>query len=244
LLSATGALVVGRLAAPPPTVNAAPPPPSDPPTRGFFASASQAFDRLLQQVGAFFVVCLAVSVLIDEVIPAGALSHVATSHLDVVLTLAAALPSYVNAAAVTPLAAVLLDKGLSPGALLAGLALAPTLSFASWSVVARRAGARAASAGGATVLALAFVIAEAWNQVTAPPSGSAPWLAAPPTLDPLSRFAAVSLLALLVVSVWRHGARIWLSSMLASGHEHHDAQAPEVSVNPRPPEPASGSPSE
>ena len=72
-----------------------------------------------------------------------ALVSMAGSGADIFVVTLLAVPSYVCASSATPLAAVLLAKGISPGAVLCGLLLGPATNLATLAWLRRAYGPRA-----------------------------------------------------------------------------------------------------
>ncbi|MCA9708359.1 MAG: CotH kinase family protein, partial [Myxococcales bacterium] len=79
------------------------------------------FDELVLHTAPWTFVGLLAAAFVQVVVSEGSLAGLAASGLDVLVIAAVAMPSYVCAASATPLAAVLVLKGVSPGAVLVGL---------------------------------------------------------------------------------------------------------------------------
>jgi hypothetical protein len=129
------------------------------------------------------------------------------------LALVIAISSSVCTAGAVPVAAALLDKGLSPAIAIAGLALGPVLSNAV--SMQRRAGVSLARASLVVApLGLGAVGLALWlSTVLAAPSQPAPMIALPGLVE----WAALAGLGAIVAkSVWRVGIRGWLGSSLRS----------------------------
>jgi hypothetical protein len=84
---------------------------------------------------------------------------------DVVLLALVGLPVYVCASGATPLAAVLLSKGVSVGAVLAFLITGPTANITTLGILSRLHGPRRAAALPIVVLVLSVVLGFAANAV-------------------------------------------------------------------------------
>ncbi len=183
------------------------------------------FDDLLYHVGPFTVVGLIVAAYVQASLPTGAAAELASTGLDILVVSAVAMPSYVCAASATPLAAVLLAKGFSPGAVLAGLLLGPATNVATVGFLRAAFGGRAAwvTLGGLVlgVWACALVV----NWVGMP-------IDLPDTLETDAHqhsqigITATLLLGLFVLrAIWRSGLRGWLAALgeaLGSHDHHHD----------------------
>jgi len=190
---------------------------------GAWRRALDHFDELLHHVGPFTVVGLILAAYTQAALPQGAMGTWTSSGLDIFVLSLIAVPSYVCAAAATPLAAVLIGKGFSSGAVLAGLLLGPATNLATVGFLRQAFGARAAWIGlaalilavwafalGANLMGLEAVVPEGGVGAEHEHSGWA--------------WAASALLAVLVLrAVWRSGLRTWLATLgdaFGSGHEH------------------------
>ena len=143
---------------------------------------------------------------------------------DVLVATLVALPSYLGASATTPLAAVLLLHGLSPGAALALLLVGPAVNTTTYKTLVELHGRRAATAFVAAValgaLALGIVTNALWP---APPVALA---AAPPPTSAVELASLAALVFCFALSVLRQGPRGFIGQILApyKGRDHcHDA---------------------
>jgi hypothetical protein len=132
-----------------------------------------------------------------------------------------AMPMYVCAASTTPMAAVLLAKGVSPGAVLVGMLLGPATNVATVGVLGRAYGGKATFVGIVVILAVTCAGGFLLNAIGIP-------LAAPPALDEPHAHGVIAWGALgvlvvgLGVQLWKHGIGPWLD-VLDAGHAHdHD----------------------
>src|SRR5262249_41117328 len=138
-----------------------------------------------------------------------------------------AVPSYVCASSATPMAAVLIAKGLSPGAALAGLLLGPATNLATVAWLRRSFGARAAWFGISGLVGVTWSAALLVNQFVA--------------VRPLEvrlgheqhgfvAYLAVTVLGLFVLrSLWYDGLAGWLkplSGALAASHGESEMDHP------------------
>mgnify|MGYP000352881822 CR=1 FL=1 len=92
---------------------------------------------------------------VQVLLPPQALAHVSLGTAFLVVTLVA-VPSYMCPVAVTPLAAVLIARGLPAGAVLAGLLLGPALHLTMANHLVRSHGRKAALLFAGIVLTLAW----------------------------------------------------------------------------------------
>src|SRR5690606_13077070 len=127
--------------------------------RRFFAS----FDELLVHIAPWTAVGLVAAAYVQATLGEGSLTAFGVYGLDFLVVTLIAVPSYVCAAAATPLAAVLLAKGMSPGAVLVGLLLGPATNVATIGFLRASYGLRAAVVGVGALVAGAWAIALAVN---------------------------------------------------------------------------------
>ncbi len=163
------------------------------------------FDELVFHVVPWTAAGLLLASYLDVLLPARAVAH---SVVDVLVVMAICIPAYVSASAVTPIAAVLLGKGLSPGAVLAGLVVGPATDIATIGFLKRSFGVRATVAAllgiVAAMLAAALMVNEVWLGAAMRSRDSDSWVA---------RGAAVVLIALAVRSIWQSGVVAWAEAL-------------------------------
>jgi uncharacterized membrane protein YraQ (UPF0718 family) len=136
--------------------------------------------------------------------------------VDVLLFAAIGLPLYVCASASTPLVAVLVAAGVSPGAGLALLITGPATNMATIGILSRLHGARFAYAFAAAMIVAAITGGLLVNAVL--PAASMPTLSQS-SLDrtsPLELVSVIALAALYAASVLRRGARGFLGELQMS----------------------------
>ncbi len=133
--------------------------------------------------------------------------------VDVLLFAAIGLPLYVCASASTPLVAVLVAAGVSPGAGLALLITGPATNMATIGILSRLHGARFAYAFAAAMVVAAIAVGLLVNAVL--PAASMPTLSQSSLerTSPLELFSAITLAALYAASVLRRGARGFLGEL-------------------------------
>jgi uncharacterized membrane protein YraQ (UPF0718 family) len=210
------------------------------PPRPLLSQVAANFDELLYHVGAWTLLGLLAAAYLQAALTDGALASVAASGFDVVIISLIAVPSYVCASSATPLAAVLLAKGVSPGAVLAGLLLGPATNVATLAWLRKAYGQRAAIACAVGLLSVTWVLAYGVNAFgSALVPVAATQLAHEHSHGPVAYLAALALFALVLRAVWRDGLRSWLGSLgealsfeaapdvprpaHAHGHAHHHA---------------------
>jgi uncharacterized membrane protein YraQ (UPF0718 family) len=182
------------------------------------------FDELLYHIGAWTLLGLLAAAYLQATVQEGALGGIGKTGFDIVIVSFLAVPSYVCASSATPLAAVLLAKGISPGAVLAGLLLGPATNIATLAWLRKAFGLRATLCGVGGLLASTWTLALCANHFLA---GSALVSATERTIHEHGAFSQASaalLLFLLARAVWRNGLRSWLGSLgeaLELEPEHH-----------------------
>ena len=133
-------------------------------------------------------------------------------HVVLVVSCAlAGLPAYFGAAGVTPFAAVLVARGMSPGAALALTLTASTTNVSTLRLVFRRHGV---AAGASFVAAIAGVAIAAGLAFDATDRSVAP-MSAETASGPAFVVALVALSAIVAVAMLRHGPRHLLSQIVS-----------------------------
>lgn len=236
-----GSAAGGEGAAAPDLAASLPPPP---PAAGLTARVFANFDELLHHLGAWTVIGLLAAAYLQTALPDHALDAMADSGADLLAVTVLAVPSYLCASAATPLAAVLLAKGFSPGAVLCGLLLGPATNLATVSFLRASFGSRATALGIAALLVSTWALALGTNAIAPWHAAGLPAAAADHGHGPLSYASAGVLLLLLARAIWRRGLRSFLGALGQSftqggvglsahgapqpahshdhGHAHHD----------------------
>jgi hypothetical protein len=145
-----------------------------------------------------------------------ALSHVG-ERWDMLLTVALALPLYVSAPAATPLAAIMVHKGFSIGAVLTFLIVGPGANLAVLGLLRRQLGLRAALAFVLGLLGFAVVVGLLVRWIV--PQNCVPALHSLATHHHswLEWACAVALASLIVASMARVGPRAWFATISFTG---------------------------
>jgi uncharacterized membrane protein YraQ (UPF0718 family) len=177
-------------------------------------AARSSFVDLVDHVGVWLVLGLLLAAVIEPYLDPGWFSGLPPG-LDVVLLALAGLPVYVCASGATPLAAALLAKGVSPGAILAFLITGPATNVTTLGVLSRLHGLRRAIALPATVFALSVLGGLAVNAVLGRRPASALWPPAEGAAGPLDIACAVVLAALIAASMLRLGPRRFAGKLAA-----------------------------
>ncbi len=177
------------------------------------------FDELLLHTAPWTVVGLLAAAYVAVAFPADGLVPLAASGLDILVVAAIALPTYVCAASATPMAAVLILKGVSPGAVLVGLLLGPATNVATVAVLGRAYGWRAALLGVGGIALLVCALGLLVNAVAVP-------VQVPTELEEVHGHGVVAwgafavLIAGLGWQLWRWGLGPWLEILDAGAHVH------------------------
>ena len=223
------ALVVSRFVAPPDSTSFAsfgPAPseevvPARPATVGArLETARSGLMDNLDHLGAWYVVGILAAAVFEASVDPSVASRL-PKPLDMLASVAIAIPVYVCAQGGTPLAAMMIHKGFSTAAALSLLLVGPATNLPILAVLRRELGKRAAIAFAATSIVVAFVVALIVDRFI--PIGSIP--AIHPLIahqHHLLEWVAAAILSLLLVSsILRMGPRGWFAAMAIESHEEH-----------------------
>ncbi|MCC6994030.1 MAG: permease [Deltaproteobacteria bacterium] len=224
------ALLVAVLVAPLARSAAATVAPASPPTRPvgsrLLGALRIGFGEVVDHSGPWLLVGLGAAALVEPYLPLDLLTRI-PSAAQVPLLALLGVPIYLCATGATPLVAILIHKGISPGAALAFLLTGPAMSISTFATLAALHGQRAAAAFAAAVFALAVALGLGLDAALAPGAGLD--LHALGTQAP-GRLAAVfvaALAALLAASLVRQGARGFLGQILSvRGRDHAHEHGP------------------
>lgn len=178
----------------------------------------------LDQVAAWYVFGLLLAAGFEAGVAPATLARL-LGVWDVPLTAALAVPVYVCAQGAAPLAAMMVHKGLSPGAALALMLVGPATHLAAWRMLRAALGARVAWAFAGASLAGAVALGTLAGRVV--PAATLPEIHALASHEhpAWELAAAVGLALLLVGSVLRLGPRAWIATLsptdASHGHHHH-----------------------
>jgi len=199
---------------------------------GWIAQVAGNFDELLYHIGAWTLVGLLAAAYLQAALTDGSLRFIADNGLDVLVVSLLAIPSYVCASSATPLAAVLLAKGISPGAVLTGLLLGPSTNIATLAWLRSAFGMRAMLWAVAALLGTSWSLAFVANRLLVDAAAVATAEVVEHDHGLLQYASLVLLIVLIVRAVWRTGLRSWLGSLgeglsfQAEPHSHaHGAHA-------------------
>lgn len=170
-----------------------------------------AFEDSFRHTGAWLLLGIVAAAFVEVLVPSARTRVLESPLVELAVVTLLAVPSFVCAPAALPLAAVLIAKGISPGAALVGLLLGPAVNLRMLSWLRDEYGARACALIVAVTIALAWAVALGVQHA----SLMAPvfelehfWLSIP---------AAVLLAALWFWGLWRSGTRAWFGAVLHPG---------------------------
>jgi uncharacterized protein len=146
--------------------------------------------------------------------------------IDVLLFAVLGMPTYVCASGATPLVAVLVHKGVSPGAALAFLLTGPATNATTFGVLARLHGPRVALLFGGMMAALAVGLGLLVNIFMPRVDGIALYAEATADATAFEVVALVAFTAVIALSVLRQGPRGFLGQIFSpygeADHDHRD----------------------
>lgn len=183
------------------------------------------FDELFHHIGAWMVLGVIAAAFLQALLPAESLASERGTLVQLLVVSLVAIPSYICAPSATPLAAVLIAKGLSPGVVLVALLLGPVTNVVTLFFLQRWYGLRATIAATSTVVVVSWTFAFVVDGLGIAPSNALDSA----THEPATPLAiGLSLLCglLLLRSIWLSGIRSWLAALRAetggasSGHGH------------------------
>jgi uncharacterized protein len=136
--------------------------------RTLFYMLRYAFVDFLQDISKWLIIGLLLAALIAVILPDDFFtSYVSNDFVGMLIILVASIPLYVCATASVPIAAVLLLKGLSPGAILVFLMAGPATNAASLTVLGKTMGRKTTMIYLITIVAGALVFGSLINLMPA-----------------------------------------------------------------------------
>lgn len=142
---------------------------------------------------------------------------------DVLFFALVGIPTYVCASGATPLVAVLLIKGVSPGAALAFLLTGPATNITTFGILSALHGRRAAVLFGGAVIGLAIGLGLATNALL-PELETPAWYGGEEEHGWVAEFCLIALALLFLLSWMRRGPRGFVSELFGGeseqGHAH------------------------
>ncbi|MEC8646156.1 MAG: permease, partial [Candidatus Latescibacterota bacterium] len=169
---------------------------------------------------------LGVAALADALLLTNALNSI-PDWSEVALFALLGIPTYVCVSGATPLAAVLVYKGVSPGASLAFLLTGPATNLMTFGVLARLHGRRLAMAFATAIMVLSILLG--WGVNVVSPVVEAPALKLGSALRwrNWEGLCFLALCALFLASFVRMGPRAFVSEIASDGepdHDHHHGE--------------------
>jgi len=181
----------------------------------------ESFEALFQPIGAWMLLGIVAAAFVEALVPARAAVPVETplgnAWVEIAVVTLLSVPSFICAPAAIPLGAVLVTKGISLGAVLAGLLLGPAINLRFWGFLRASYGARVS----ASVILLPVLVG--WVSAFAVNAGSFALPAPAPAQGWLGVVGALALSVLWFRSLWRSGTRAWFASVL-----HPDPHEPDA----------------
>jgi hypothetical protein len=183
--------------------------------------------EIVDHTGPWLLLGIAVASLMEPMLKGDWLT-VLPFGVDVVLFTLLGMPTYVCASGATPLAAILIHKGVSPGAAIAFLLAGPATNLTTFGILARAHGRRIAMAFAAAMAVLSIAVGLAINLAL---PGLGGFELDELTQESPSLLAVVCLAALAAIfalSVLRQGPRGFLGQVLSpygdddDCHDHDD----------------------
>ncbi|ACY19298.1 permease [Haliangium ochraceum] len=170
--------------------------------------------ELLDDVGPWLLLGLIIASLVEPLVE-GAWFAALPEGLDVVLGALLGMPTYVCASGATPFVAVLLHKGISPGAALAFLLAGPATNITTFGILAKLHGRRIAIAFAAVLAGLAIAVGLAANALIGPVDTLPLHASAHESPSLLAMSSLAILAAMFALSLIRQGPRGFLGHVLA-----------------------------
>ena len=180
------------------------------------------FGEVVDDTAPWIVLGMGAAALIAPFLSAEWLAKIPSS-VEVVFFALLGIPTYVCASGATPLVAVLIFKGVSPGAALAFLLTGPATNLTTFGVLARLHGPRVAAGFGAGIMAMAVALGYGVNGVLDLPPP--PVVGAGEGHGAWSEAALAGLGILFAFSLLRRGPRGFVGEIFAGDededHEHN-----------------------
>jgi uncharacterized membrane protein YraQ (UPF0718 family) len=202
----------------PATLPSVPPPQ---PLRGrLWAGVRYGLGDMVDHTSPWIIVGLAVAAFAEPLLDAELVAG-ASPWFDVPAFAALGVPMYVCASGATPLVAVLLHKGMSPGAAIAFLLTGPATSLTTFGLLKRLHGKRLAAWFAAATVIVPTLLGWIINIGVPRDPPQALHTAAHEPATAIEMASLVLLGLLIAISLVRHGPRRMVAQLVASGaHEH------------------------
>jgi uncharacterized protein len=181
------------------------------------------FGEVVDQTAPWIVLGIAIASLAEPALRSAWMTALPWG-LDVLLFAVLGMPAYVCASGATPLVAVLVHKGVSPGAALAFLLTGPATNATTFGVLARLHGPRIALAFGGLMALLAVGLGLLVNLLLPRMGGIALYAEASSDASVFEMLAVAAFVAVVGLSVVRQGPRGFIGQILSpyggDKHEH------------------------
>jgi uncharacterized membrane protein YraQ (UPF0718 family) len=184
------------------------------------------FGDMVDSTAPWILVGLGLAALLGPLLSAEALAGVPRA-LEVPLFALVGMPLYVCASGSTPLAAVLIAKGVSPGAAIAFLLTGPATNVTTFGVLARLHSRKTAALFALTTALVTTALGWIANALISSAAGALPEHVHHHGVESLELVCALALLALFVASILRQGTRPFVGQVIsphgaAEPHDHGD----------------------
>ena len=212
-------------------------------TRRLTAGFRAALTEVVDSTAPWILLGLAIAAVAAPVIQSSWVQRIPDS-LEVALFALLGIPTYVCASGATPLAAVLIYKGVSPGAALAFLLTGPATNLSTFGVLASLHGRRIALMFGGSIGVLAVLLGMLANQVVPVGPGLAFVGEQAMELMGLKGVCLAFVGGLFLASLLRRGPRRFVAELTsaresgqagpAHGHQHGDPSPEEEEIGAEP----------
>lgn len=182
------------------------------------------FVDIVDHVGPWLIFGTAIGAVVEPLLPAEWVAALPPG-IDVLLFALLGLPTYVSASGATPLVAVLIHKGVSPGAAIAFLLVGPATNMTTFGVLRELHGRRTALAFTAALTGLAIAIGLAVNAVLPTALHGLADLSAEAEHGWIEWLSLAALAVLFALSILRQGPRGFVAQVIRpygsdDGHDH------------------------
>lgn len=178
--------------------------------------------KVVDETGPWILVGLAVAAVAEPLLQADWVAHIPRGA-DVPLMAVLGMPLYVCASGATPFVAVLVHKGISPGAALAFLFTGPATNVTTFGVLTRLHGLRVAVSFGTAVAALSIGLGYLVNAILPPVGKVAAFSSEHAPTGWVNVLGVVALAILFALSLVRQGPRGFLGQVTSLwGREHEE----------------------
>ena len=179
------------------------------------------FGEIVDHIGPWLLLGMIIASLVEPMISGNWITALPWA-LDVVIFALLGMPMYVCASGATPLVAVLIHKGVSPGAALAFLLAGPATNITTFGILARLHNRRIALLFAAAIAGLAIALGIGLNLLLGEVSGIALHNLAAEEPSLLSMVCLAGLVVVFALSLMRQGPRQFVAQVLTPHDDDHD----------------------